>query len=131
MASGRAEEMWPPERVHELSVLRGFYEELLSPRQREVLALKLDEDLSLAEMAERLGVSRQACEDALKRAERALRRLEGRLGLLSRHIRERKVLEEAIATLSGACARDWRKSRSVALTLLRSLRDGGEASDGV
>lgn len=120
-----------PERVHELSVLRDLYEGVLPPRQREVMAMKLDEDLSLSEMAERLGISRQACEDALKRAEKALLALEGQLGFYRRHLNESKRLGEAMATLSAMNAESWKESRDAAVRLLKSVRDGGEGQSGV
>ena len=120
-----------PERVHELSVLRDLYEGLLPPRQREVIAMKLDEDLSLAEMAERLGVSRQACEDALKRAKKALSQFERKLGLFRRLLHEGKCVGEAIAALSAMTRENWAESREIALKLLKSVRDGGEEQSGV
>lgn len=120
-----------PERIYELSVLRDLYEGLLPPRQREVIGMKLDEDLSLAEMAERAGVSRQACEDALKRAEKALLELEERLGLASRQLYEGKCVGEAAAALSGMNGANWKKSRDLALRWLESYRNGGEEPSGV
>ena len=120
-----------PERVYELSVLGDLYEGLLPPRQREVMGMKLDEDLSLAEMAERAGVSRQACEDALKRAERALLELEERLGLARRHLYEGKCVGQAVAALSAMNGDNWKKSRDLALKWLESYRSGGEEPSGV
>jgi predicted DNA-binding protein YlxM (UPF0122 family) len=115
-----------PERVHELSVLRDLYEALLPPRQREVIGMKLDEDLSLAEIAERLGISRQGCEDALKRAERALTTLEGKLGLHRRLLLEDRCVGEAVSVLSSMREGNWREARDVALRLLEQVRNGGE-----
>ena len=82
--------------------LLDFYGGLLTGRQRQMLASYYDEDLSLAEIAQEQGVSRQAVHDALRRGEAALEGLEQRLGLLSRHLtlgevlaRGQRILEEA------------------------------------
>lgn len=120
-----------PEDLHRLSVLRDLYEGLLPPRQREVIAMKLDEDLSLAEMAERLGVSRQACEDAFKRAERALLETEQRIGMLKRVGWDERCAAEIESLLFGMTRENWPEVRELALRLLRALREGGEAESGV
>lgn len=120
-----------PEIVHRLSVLRDLYEGVLPPRQREVIGMRLDEDLSLAEMSERLGVSRQACEDALKRAQRTLLDMERRLGFAERQERDEAFLVEIEETLSGMTAEDWRARRDRGLTLIRNRREGGETGHGV
>ena len=128
--AGRVAAGWSPERLHELSVLRGLYEELLPPRQREVLALKLDEDLSLSEMAERLAVSRAACEDALRRAEKSLDDMERRLGLREQQIRLREDLDRVISALLGMDENNWRQRRDDAIRWLKTLF-GGEEPNGV
>ncbi len=117
-----------PERVHYLSVLRDLYEGVLHPRQREVIAMKLDEDLSLAEMAERLGVTRQACDDALKRAEKALFDAEEKIGLGRRLAREGEYLDNAISSLRGMTKDNWHEVRDLTIKLLLESREGGEDS---
>jgi len=121
---------WSPERLHELSMLRGLYEELLPPRQREVLALKLDEDLSLSEMAERLGVSRAACEDALRRAERSLDDIERRLCLMKQQVRMREKVDHVISVLLSMDDSNWRRPREDAVRWLKTVF-GGEEPNGV
>ncbi len=65
--------------------LMDFYGGLLTEQQRRVLELHLDQDWSLAEIGEALGISRQGVSDCLKR-ENQLSQLEERLGLLKRHL---------------------------------------------
>ena len=72
--------------------LMDFYGGLLTGRQREMLSSYYNEDLSLAEIAQDEGVSRQAVHDALRRGETALEGFESRLGLLSRHLALGEVL---------------------------------------
>ena len=72
----------------EMSLLFDFYGETLTEKQRELFDLYYNEDLSLAEIAEHAGITRQGVRDSIKRAEHALREMEEKLGLgrpLRRH----------------------------------------------
>lgn len=73
-------------RVH-AGLLLSFYGKMLTERQREWLRLYYEDDLSLSEIAETSGVTRQAAHDAIRRGERQLEALEARLGLASRWVR--------------------------------------------
>ena len=70
--------------VKELSLLLDFYGELLSERKQSVLALYYNEDFSLAEIADEIGISRQGARDLIKKAEEELRHFEEALGLVER-----------------------------------------------
>ncbi len=70
--------------VKELSLLLDFYGELLSERKQSVLALYYNEDFSLAEIADEIGISRQGARDLIKKAEEELRHFEEKLGLVER-----------------------------------------------
>ena len=83
-----------------VAALADLYGPLLTPRQREVLDLYHAQDLSLTEVAQRGGVSRQAVHDLLRRACALLELYEVRLGLLARERqrqREMAALLEALA----------------------------------
>lgn len=79
----------------ELGLLLGYYGGLLTPRQRKLTALYAWEDLSLQEIAEREGVSRQGVRDALARARLQMLSYETELGLIARD----RALREAFANL--------------------------------
>jgi len=64
--------------------LLDYYAAILSPRQREVLELYYYDDLSLAEIAENLGITRQGVRDAVKHGEEALKGFENALGLMKK-----------------------------------------------
>lgn len=64
--------------------LYDVYGALLTPRQRELFELYYEQDLSLAEISEEAGITRQGARDAIGHAEAALRELESKLGLLER-----------------------------------------------
>ena len=127
----KVEQSASPENVHRLSVLRDLYEGLLPPRQGEVIAMRLDEDLSLAEMAERLGISRQGCEDALKRGEKALMEAERKLHLGVRLAHEEKCMSEAASALERMAGDNWPECRDLALRWIRAMREGGETDNGI
>ena len=68
----------------ELAWLAAFYGRLLTDKQRQVLSLHCEEDLSLGEIAQETGVSRQGVHDMLTRASRKLTEMEACLGLAAR-----------------------------------------------
>ena len=61
--------------------LLDFYGDVLTERKREVLDMYYNEDLSLAEIAEQIGISRQGVRDLIKKAEEEIFFLEEKLGL--------------------------------------------------
>lgn len=67
-----------------LGLLLDWYGALLTDRQRATLEQSLNEDCSLAEIAEREGVSRQAVRDTILRGEDQLEQYEAKLGFLAR-----------------------------------------------
>ena len=69
----------------EMSLLFDFYGETLTEKQRELFDLYYNEDLSLAEIAEHAGITRQGVRDSIKRAEHALGEMESKLGLVARY----------------------------------------------
>lgn len=74
------------ERHMRLGMLLDIYGGLLTERQRTMLFQSVNEDCSLAEIAEREGVSRQAVRDAITKAADNLEGYEQKLGLLRRRI---------------------------------------------
>ena len=76
----------------EISVLLDFYGELLTEKQRDVVELYYNEDLSLAEIAAHSRITRQGVRDAIKRAEQQLLEMEERLGLARRFQEIQKAL---------------------------------------
>ena len=83
----------------EIAFLFDFYGDMLTDKQRDVVELYYDNDLSLAEIAENEGITRQGVRDAIKRAEQQLLEMEERLGLAKRF---RKVQEELTAICDRA-----------------------------
>ena len=78
----------------EISLLLDFYGDMLTQKQRDVVELYYNEDLSLAEIASHSGITRQGVRDSIKRAEGQLLDCEGRLHLAERFRRIQRRLDE-------------------------------------
>ena len=77
-----------------ITFLLDFYGDMLTDKQREVVECYYNEDLSLAEIAEVKGITRQGVRDAIKRAEQQLLEMEERLGLARRFREMQAGLEQ-------------------------------------
>ena len=80
----------------EMTLLFDYYGDLLTERQKECFDLKYNQDLSLAEIGQELGVSRQAVCDNLTRTEALLRRMEENIGCVKRDMMIRKAAREIL-----------------------------------
>ena len=77
-----------------ISFLLDFYGEMLTQKQREVIEYYYNDDLSLAEIADNEGITRQGVRDSIKRAETQLLEMEERLGLARRFREMQAGLEQ-------------------------------------
>ncbi|MBE5804983.1 MAG: DNA-binding protein [Clostridiales bacterium] len=83
----------------ELAWLAAFYGGMLTEKQRLVLQLHCEEDMSLGEIAQEAGVSRQGVHDMLSRAAGKLFDMEEKLGMAARFTRMGEGLEKCRAAL--------------------------------
>ena len=79
-----------------ISLLLDFYGDILSERRRELTSLYYNDDLSLSEIGEIYGISRQGVRDAVKKSEAELLDLEEKLGLAGRY----EELRDQLAKIS-------------------------------
>jgi len=86
----------------ELGSLLDFYGSVLPEEQRDVLSAYYFEDLSLAEIAETKGMTRQGVRAAIKRGEKQLLFFEERLGLCGEYRRRERELAEILSILKTA-----------------------------
>ena len=70
--------------AYRMAMLYDFYGDLLTDRQKEFYDLYYNEDLSLAEIAENYGITRQGVRDVIVRAEAYLTEIEDKTGLIRR-----------------------------------------------
>ena len=78
----------------EMTLLFDYYGDMLTQKQKECFDMRYNQDLSLGEIAEAMGVSRQAVNDNLTRTEATLRRMEENIGCVKRDKLARRAVEE-------------------------------------
>ena len=83
----------------QVCLLLDFYGQLLTERTREILELRYQEDMSLTEIAEDLGISRQAAHDAIHRGVASLTEYEDKLKLVERFTQQKKTIASAFNAL--------------------------------
>ena len=103
------------EKDMKVALLLDFYGDVLSERHRDMMELYYADDLSLAEIAESEGISRQGVRHILKTAEDHLRFLEERLGLAAQFEELKKTAEE-MEKLADALAAQENNTRAAALS---------------
>lgn len=82
------------DKVLKAGLLFDFYGALLTEKQQQCMEMHYSHDLSLSEIADEFGVSRQAVYDILKRAEQTLSEYEAKLKLVERHQREQHTIKQ-------------------------------------
>ncbi len=76
----------------ELVMLYDYYGDLLTDRQKECFELRYYQDLSLGEIGQELGISRQGVHDNLSRTEQLLLNMEAKTGCVRRDLQCRKAM---------------------------------------
>ena len=80
----------------EMTLLYDYYGKMLTEKQQEYIDMRYNQDLSLGEIAEIQGVSRQAVFDNLTRTEALLRRMEENIGCVKRDMAVRAAAREIL-----------------------------------
>ena len=106
--------------------LLDFYGDVLPERTRAILAAYYGDDLSLAEIAEGEGISRQGVRHILKKAEEELFFLEERLGLAAHH---RTLAEDAVKLCEMAAALDNNEDPAVRALCDEARRFSAKCTD--
>jgi len=79
------------------TMLFDFYGDLLTEKQQEYFDLYHNEDLSLSEIAESAGISKQGVYDIISRAEKTLIEMEEKTGIIKRWLEVRSEITKTIA----------------------------------
>lgn len=82
------------EKIVEQGILFDFYGELLTEHQRKVYRDVVYNDMSLGEMADELGISRQGVHDLIKRCDKILSGYEGKLHLIEKFMETKKKVSK-------------------------------------
>ena len=80
----------------EMALLFDYYGGMLTQKQYDCFDMRYNQDLSLGEIGETLGVSRQAVNDSLTRTEALLRRMEENIGCVKRDMLTRRAVQEIL-----------------------------------
>ncbi len=105
-------------------LLLDAYGELLSEHRREIFDLYYSEDLSLSEISENTGISRQGVRESIKKTEAELLRLEECLGLVARQnalSREAAAQADALRDLLPGLPPDAQDAVRGAISYLQSI----------
>ena len=107
--------------TYRMTMLFDFYGELLTDRQKEFFDLYYNEDLSLAEIAENAGISRQGVRDVIVRAEATMQEVEDKTGIIKRFEAQRPHLEAIQAAAAEVKTLNYRQYENPRLTELADL----------
>lgn len=111
----------------EIAILLDYYGDMLTTKQHDFLEYYYDEDLSLSEIAQNEGITRQGVRDAIKRAEAQLFEMENRLGIVKKFDEMRKGIEEIVETANviNECNLRYGLSREIndAVVKIKSIAD--------
>ena len=110
-----------------MALLYDFYGDILTDRQKEFYDLYYNEDLSLGEIAENYGITRQGVRDVIVRAEAALTELEDKTGLIRRFHAMRAQLERIRKDADAILELNRRYDDAELEALARNIRSTAEA----
>lgn len=105
----------------EMTLLFDYYGELLTEKQRTCFDLHYNQDLSLGEIAEEAGISRQGVHDSLARAEAALLAMEEKTGCVARAGAQQRSLE--VICRAAEQLTQIPQARELAQEILRAAAD--------
>ena len=107
--------------VQYASLLYDFYGALLGDSQREVMMMYHEDNLSLSEIAEELGMTRQAVHYTLKKAESKLEEFDGKLKLVEAYEENQIKANKAIGLLNKLDIND--SDRNTIAEIIKELAD--------
>lgn len=114
------------DKLYEQTMLFDFYGELLTEHQRSIYADAVYNDMSLSEIAEEQGISRQGVHDLIRRCDKILQDYERRLHLVERFARAKETVKE-IQELSAETVKEIQEPSAEAV-LKSKLEKIGELS---
>ena len=116
------------ERIVEQGLLYDFYGELLTEHQRKVYEDAVYNDMSLAEIAEEYGISRQGVHDLIRRCSRLLEGYEEKLHLVKKFTEAKRTIAQIDALAEEGkwmpeemCRERLKEIRQLAAELMENL----------
>jgi predicted DNA-binding protein YlxM (UPF0122 family) len=115
--------------VTKLNLLYDYYGDFLTKKQKEIFESYYLNDLSLGEIAQNCGITRQGVYDVLRRSQDILYNFEKKLGMVKRYIYRKKEIEEILVILeelkSGLDPDFKEKYKDVSSRVSALLKEGG------
>ncbi len=109
--------------IAQASLLYDFYGALLTDKQREVMELYHEENYSIVEIADELGVTKQAIHENLRKSEKILRSYEEKLGLMKSLLETRELIEAIDKKIDVLIRKAQESGRDEAEEGLKEIRD--------
>ena len=106
------------DKILEQALLYDFYGELLTEHQKEIYEQFVLDDLSLSEIAESEGISRQGVHDLVKRCQKALEGYEAKLHLVEKFLTVKKKVAQIDRVLE-----DWEREKEDTEEIIERIRD--------
>ena len=103
------------EKIVEQGILYDFYGELLTEHQRQIYEDAVFNDMSLSELADAYGISRQGLHDLLKRCDKMLLSYESKLHLVERFEKIKRKIRQINET------EDMKTVRKISAEILEEL----------
>ena len=111
----------------EMGYLLDFYGEVLTEKQREMLRQYYNDDLSLSEIGENFGITRQGARDAIKHGETTLKELEEKVGFAARYRRVIDTRFECTGPRANITTTEYVETLTKMLELIRSMDEANES----
>ena len=115
-----------------LSFLLDFYGDVLTDKQREVMEQYYNDDLSLAEIAENFGITRQGVRDSIKRGECILLDLEDKVGFAAKYrmIQDKMdEIEQQVHHIEGRMITGYHRDEQIVDSARQILKITNEVKD--
>lgn len=107
----------------QMTMLLDFYGELLTEKQNAYFSQYYNDDLSLSEIAENEGISRQGVRDMIRRAELTLLATEEKIGLLKRYKEQRGIIFEMERDLKELTSLTGGRALKLSQSLIDKLQE--------
>ena len=109
------------EHIVEQNLLYDFYGELLTEHQKKIYESAVYEDLSLKELSEEYGITRQGVHDLIKRCDKILKGYEDRLHMIEKFSRIKLIAEKIEKAAEGNSDKSNEEIKSLCVQLLEAL----------
>ncbi len=104
-------------KILEQALLYDFYGELLTSHQKEIYEKFVADDLSLSEIAQEAGISRQGVHDLIRRCQKALEGYEAKLHLVERFL----LIKDKVGQIDGVL-KEWEQKKKTPEEAAENIR---------